>query len=123
MAAAVVAAPRRTVASATLLGCAQTGSYAPKPVTATYRLENFSKWDLQVVVRDLRAERSNSMELVSAIQSQISNALAEKASLCFIFALASPACAVGINVALVGRGLHCPGHESRGFRVSHETFP
>jgi len=68
------------LASATLLGCAQTGSYAPKPVTATYRLENFSKSNLQVVVRDLRAERNNSVELISAIQSQISNALAEKAS-------------------------------------------
>jgi len=68
------------LASATLLGCAQTGSYAPKPVTATYRLENFSKSNLQVVVRDLRAERSNSVELISAIQSQISNALTEKAS-------------------------------------------
>jgi hypothetical protein len=68
------------LASATLLGCAQTGTYAPKPVTATYRLENFSKSNLQVVVRDLRAERSNSVELISAIQSQISNALAEKAS-------------------------------------------
>ena len=62
------------------LGCAQTGSYAPKPVTATYRLENFSKSNLQVVVRDMRAERSNSVELISAIQSQISNALTEKAS-------------------------------------------
>jgi hypothetical protein len=47
------------LASATLLGCTQTGSYAPKRVTATYRLENFSKSNLQVVVRDLRAERSN----------------------------------------------------------------
>ena len=105
----VVRIPRcaaAVLASAALLGCAQTGSYAPKPVTATYRLENFSKSNLQVVVRDLRAERSHSVELISAIQSQISNALAEKASLCFIFALASPACAVGINVALVGRGLH-----------------
>src|SRR6516165_6163816 len=62
------------------LGCAQTGSYAPKPVTATYRLDNFSKSTLQVVVRDLRAERSNSVELISAIQSQVSNALTEKAS-------------------------------------------
>jgi len=62
------------------LGCAQTGFYAPKPVTASYRLENFSKSNLQIVVRDLRAERSNSVELISAIQSQISNALAEKAS-------------------------------------------
>jgi len=62
------------------LGCAQTGSYAPKPVTATYRLENFSKSNLQVVVRDLRAERNNSVELISAIQSHISNALAENAS-------------------------------------------
>jgi len=43
-------------------------------------LDNFSKSNLQVVVRDLRAERSNSVELISAIQSQISNALAEKAS-------------------------------------------
>ena len=79
----VVRIPRcaaAVLASAALLGCAQTGSYAPKPVTATYRLENFSKSNLQVVVRDLRAERSNSVELISAIQSQISNALAEKAS-------------------------------------------
>ena len=60
------------------LGCAQTGLYAPKPVTATYRLENFSKSNLQIVVRDLRAERSNSVELISAIQSQISNALTKK---------------------------------------------
>jgi hypothetical protein len=59
---------------------AQTGSYAPKPVTATYRLDNFSKSNLQIVVRDLRAERNNSLELISAIQSQISNALAENAS-------------------------------------------
>jgi hypothetical protein len=57
------------------LGCAQTGSYAPNPVTASYRLDNFSKSNLQIVVRDLRAERSNSIELISAIQSQISNAL------------------------------------------------
>jgi hypothetical protein len=68
------------LASATLLGCAQTGSYAPNPVTASYRLDNFSKSNLQVVVRDLRAERNNSVELISAIQSQISNALTEKAS-------------------------------------------
>jgi hypothetical protein len=63
------------LAGVTLLGCAQTGSYAPNPVTASYRLDNFAKSNLQVVVRDLRAERSNSMELISAIQSQVSNAL------------------------------------------------
>jgi len=45
------------------LGCAQTGSYAPKPVTATYSLDNFFKSNLQVVIRDLRAERNNSVEL------------------------------------------------------------
>jgi len=75
--------PRRATAMlvcTVFLGCAQTGFYAPKPVTASYRLENFSKSNLQIVVRDLRAERSNSVELISAIQSQISNALAEKAS-------------------------------------------
>ena len=66
------------VAYAFLLGCAQTGSYAPKPVTATYRLDNFSRASLQVVVRDLRAERDNSDALVSAIQSQILNVLTEK---------------------------------------------
>src|SRR5207249_10913233 len=66
--------------NAFLLGCAQTGSYAPKPVTATYRLDNFSRASLQVVVRDLRAERDNSDALVSAIQSQILNALPEKAT-------------------------------------------
>jgi hypothetical protein len=68
------------VISVLFIGCAQTGSYAPTPVTATYRLDNFSRPNLQVVVRDLRAERRNSVELISAIQSQISNALAEKAS-------------------------------------------
>jgi hypothetical protein len=75
--------PRRATAMlvcTVFSGCAQTGFYAPKPVTAAYRLENFSKSNLQIVVRDLRAERSNSVELISAIQSQISNALAEKAS-------------------------------------------
>ena len=66
--------------NAFLVGCAQTGSYAPKPITATYRLDNFSRASLQVVVRDLRAERTNSDALVSAIQSQILNALTEKAS-------------------------------------------
>jgi hypothetical protein len=66
------------LAGVTLLGCAQTGSYAPNSVTASYRLDNFSKSNLQIVVRDLRAERSNSMELISAIQSQISNALTER---------------------------------------------
>ena len=45
------------------LGCAQTGSYAPKPVTASYSLDNFFKSNLQVVIRDLRAERNNSVEL------------------------------------------------------------
>ena len=63
-----------------LLGCAQTGSYAPNPVTASYRLDNFSKSNLQIVVRDLRAERGNSIELISAIQSQISNALTQRPS-------------------------------------------
>ena len=79
----VVKIPRchaTVLVSAALLGCAQTGSYGPKPVTTTYRLENFSNLNLQVVVRDLRTERSNSVELISAIQSQISNALTEKAS-------------------------------------------
>jgi hypothetical protein len=68
------------LACAVLLGCAQTGSYAPKPVTAAYRLDNFSKPNLQIVVRDLRAERNNSVELISAIQSQIANALTERAT-------------------------------------------
>ena len=58
----------------------QTGSYAPNPITATYRLDNFSRANLQIVVRDLRAERNNSVELISAIQSQISNALTERAT-------------------------------------------
>ena len=62
-----------------LLGCAQTGSYAPTPITASYRLDNFSRANLQIVVRDLRAERDNSAALVSAIQSQILNALSERA--------------------------------------------
>ena len=67
------------VASAVLLGCAQTASYAPNPITATYSLDNFSKANLRIVVRDLRAERTGSVELISATQSQISNALTERA--------------------------------------------
>ena len=63
-----------------LFGCAQTASYAPSPVTATYRLDNFSRANLQVVVRDLRAERNNSDALVSAIQSQILNSLTANAT-------------------------------------------
>ena len=68
------------LACVVLFGCAQTGSYAPNPITASYRLDNFSKANLQIVVRDLRVERNNSVELISAIQSQISNALAERAT-------------------------------------------
>ena len=56
-----------------LIGCAQTTSYAPKPISATYSLENFSKGNLQVTVRDLRAERDNSDALISAIRSQVIN--------------------------------------------------
>jgi hypothetical protein len=40
----------------------------------------YRRVELQVVVRDLRAERNNSDALVSSIQSQILNALTEKAS-------------------------------------------
>lgn len=74
---------RKSIALAGLatlvIGCAQTGSYAPEPITATYSLDNFSRENLQVVVRDLRAERDNSDALILAIQSQISNSLAERA--------------------------------------------
>jgi hypothetical protein len=63
-----------------LIGCAQTTSFAPKPITTAYRLDNFSKGNLQVVVRDLRAERGNSDALISAIQSQVLNALSVGAS-------------------------------------------
>jgi DNA-binding NarL/FixJ family response regulator len=56
---------------------------APKPVPTHQTLSQQAtgwttspKSNLQIVVRDLRAERSNSIELISAIQSQISNALA-----------------------------------------------
>jgi hypothetical protein len=58
-----------------LVGCAQTTSYAPKPITTTYSLDNFTKGNLQVVVRDLRAERDNSDALIRAIQSQVLNSL------------------------------------------------
>jgi hypothetical protein len=58
-----------------LIGCAQTTSYAPKPITATFSLGNFSKGSLQVVVRDLRAKRENSEALITAIQSQVLNSL------------------------------------------------
>ena len=68
------------LACAVLFGCAQTSSYAPNPITATYRLDNFSRANLRIVVRDLRAERNNSVELISAIHSQISNALSERAT-------------------------------------------
>jgi len=80
----VVILRRRTIAlagvSTFLIGCAQTESYAPKPMTASYSLENFSSANLQVVVRDLRAERDNSAALISAIQSQISNSLTASAA-------------------------------------------
>jgi hypothetical protein len=58
-----------------LVDCAQTTSYAPKPITTTYRLDNFSKENLQVIVRDLRAERDNSDTLITAIQSQVLNSV------------------------------------------------
>jgi hypothetical protein len=40
----------------------------------------YRRVELQIIVRDLRAERNNSDALVSSIQSQILNALTEKAS-------------------------------------------
>jgi hypothetical protein len=57
-----------------VFGCAQTVSHAPSPITAT-------KANLQIIVRDLRAERTGSVELISAIQSQISNALPKSKAL------------------------------------------
>jgi len=47
----------------------------------TYRLDNFSKANLQIIVRNFRAKRTGSVELISAIQSQISNALPERKAL------------------------------------------
>ena len=64
-------------AAIALGACAQTASYAPEPIRANYSIQNFSRSNLTVVVRDLRAERENSAELVSAIQSQILNSLTD----------------------------------------------
>jgi hypothetical protein len=78
---AVVRASMAGLICILMFGCAQSASYAPSPITATYRLDNFSRANLQIIVRDLRAERTGSVELISAIQSQISNALAERKAL------------------------------------------
>lgn len=56
--------------------CAQTASYAPSPSSSAYAVSNFSKPDLQVIVKDARAERDESDGLVSAIQSEITSSLA-----------------------------------------------
>jgi hypothetical protein len=64
-------------AAIALGACAQTASYAPEPIRAGYSIQNFSRSNLTVVVRDLRADRESSAELVSAIQSQILNSLAD----------------------------------------------
>jgi hypothetical protein len=59
-----------------LLGCAQSISYSPSPITASYTLNNFSRANTRVIVKDLRAQRDGSSELISAIQNQIERALA-----------------------------------------------
>jgi hypothetical protein len=49
-------------------------------ISATYNLDNFSRTNLKIVVRDLRAERDNSEALISAIQSQISKSVTARAA-------------------------------------------
>jgi hypothetical protein len=58
-----------------IFGCAQSISYSPSPITARYSLDNFSRANTRVIVKDLRAQRDGSSELISAIQNQIEQAL------------------------------------------------
>lgn len=60
--------------------CAQTASYAPKPLSASYELPNFSRSSTRVVVHDFRAERDNSVELVRVITDQIERAFPRTAT-------------------------------------------
>jgi hypothetical protein len=48
---------------------------ATSPSSSAYAVSNFSKPDLQVIVKDARAERDESDGLVSAIQSEITSSL------------------------------------------------
>ena len=71
--------------------CAQTASYAPKPLSATYELQNFARCSTRVVVRDFRAERDHSDELVRVITEQLARALPRTAA-------ATPTCRLIVNV-------------------------
>ena len=66
---------------ATLLaGCAQSVSYVPNSTAVSYRIANFSRADLRIVVNDFRGERENSDALVAAIRSEIERSLFGPAS-------------------------------------------
>jgi hypothetical protein len=56
-------------------GCAQSVSYVPNSTAASYRISNFSRSDLRVIVNDFRGERENSDALVAAIRSEIERSL------------------------------------------------
>jgi hypothetical protein len=60
--------------------CAQSISFAPTPAAVSYRISNFSRSSLRVVVNDFRGERENSDTLVAAIRSEIENSLLGPAS-------------------------------------------
>jgi hypothetical protein len=67
--------------------CAQSVSYAPNSTGVSYRISNFSRSSLRVVVNDFRGERENSYALVEAIRKEIENSLSGSASDRFGFVL------------------------------------
>ncbi|MBN2568793.1 MAG: hypothetical protein JXB42_05125 [Deltaproteobacteria bacterium] len=58
-----------------LSGCAQTKQYTPQPIGTQYNLSGMPADLVRVQVKDLRAERENSEQLVQGIKGQILSAL------------------------------------------------
>jgi hypothetical protein len=57
------------------LGCAQIKQYAPEVISKKYILPGMPAEIVRITVKDLRAERENSEELVQAITEQVQEAL------------------------------------------------
>jgi hypothetical protein len=55
--------------------CAQSVSYVPNSTSVSYRISNFSRTSLRILVNDFRGERENSDALIAAIRNEIENSL------------------------------------------------
>lgn len=61
-----------------LAGCAQTKQYTPEPIGTQYSLSGMPSDLVRVQVKDLRADKENSEQLIQAIKGQILSALSSE---------------------------------------------